>query len=151
MKYNCIKLLKFTAILTLFCLQLCLIQFEQNMILSPLIITYSYGLFTESSIMTLALLLSLLDAITFMSTGIVGLIVFPMTPISFFLFNIRKNFYNKALAPCLLIAAYQLLIALLLFTFLNLPISVTTFLLATTINSGLLVLFWQLTHQSFHN
>ncbi len=143
--------IKTLTIITLFCLQLCLIRYQQSPVIHPLLIAYTYVLFTHPSITTLGTLIFFLDALTFIHTNMVGLTLVFLVPLSWFLLKTRKDIYNKAVAPCFLIFAYQLFYEILFLTFLNYPIHPCAMIWTAVINCSLFVALWHCTNQPFHD
>ncbi len=143
--------IKTLIIITLFCLQLCFACYQQNPAIHPLLLTYTYILFTLPSIATLTALMFFLDALTFMHTSIVGLTIIFLAPLSWFLLKTRKDIYNKAAAPCVLIIAYQIFYEFLLWKFLHYPLHPLAMIWTAFANCLLFIVLWRFTNQPFHD
>jgi len=151
MKFYINFFIKTLTIATLFCLQLCFICYQQTPAIHPLLLAYTYTLCTNPSIIMLTALMILLDALTFMRTNIVGLTIIFLAPLSWFLLKTRKDVYNKALAPCILITSYQIFYEFSLWKFLQYPLHPFAMAWTTFANCFLFVLLWHATNQLFHD
>ena len=143
--------IKALALITLFCLQLCILRYGQSPVVQPLLIVYAYTLFTSASLATLAVLLFFLDCLTFMYAGMAGLTFIFLVPLSWFLLKTKKDLYNKAVGPCFLIFSYQLFYSVIFFVFLQYPLHPLALLWATLINCSIFVALWKMAHQPFHD
>ncbi|HSW76186.1 MAG TPA: hypothetical protein VLG50_04040 [Candidatus Saccharimonadales bacterium] len=144
-------ILKALTLITLFCLQLCILRYEQSPVIQPLLIAYAYSLFTNASIITLAILMFFLDCLTLIYTGMAGLTFIFLTPLSWFLLKTKKDLYNKVAGPCFLIFSYELFYALIFFLFLKYPIHPLALLWATFVNSFIFIALWKMAQQPFHD
>lgn len=151
MKFYIKLLLKPLAIITLFCLQLCFVCFQQNPAINPLLIAYAYMLFTTTPLFMLASMMFFLDSLTFISTNMVGLTCMFLAPVSWFLVKTRKDLYNKALAPCILIISYQVFYEFILYLFLQHPLHTLSMIWTCFANCFLFAALWHFTNQPFHD
>ncbi|MCX5924404.1 MAG: hypothetical protein NTZ68_03210 [Candidatus Dependentiae bacterium] len=143
--------IKSLALITLFCLQLCLLRFEHSPIVQPLLIAYAYTLFTSASTVTLAALLFFLDCLTFIATGMAGLTFIFAVPLSWFLLKTKKDLYNKVAGPCFLIFSYELFYTVIFFVFLKYPLHPLALIWATIVNCCIFVAVWRIANQPFHD
>lgn len=143
------------GLMTLMNLQLCLLAYEQYSQFSPLLIVYLYILLTNCSLTVLTTLAIMLDTITYMITGIVGLTVLFLVPVSWIALKIKNDMYNKIVIPGLFIFLYAI--------FYNITLTVTlqpTLCIAQPIAQTLwsiiqnyvaFICLWRLCKQPFHD
>ena|SRR5258708_40002862 len=143
--------IKALTLITLFCLQLCILRYGQSPIVQPLLIAYAYTLFTSASIATLATLIFFLDCLTLIHTGMAGLTFIFLIPLSWFLFKTKKDLYNKVAGPCFLIFSYEIFYSVIFFIFLKYPLHPLALLWATLVNCALFVSLWKIVNQPFHD
>ncbi|MCX5923023.1 MAG: hypothetical protein NTU89_00475 [Candidatus Dependentiae bacterium] len=151
MKFYIKLLIKTLAVITLFCLQLCFVCFQQSPAINPLLIAYTYALFTTTPLFMLASMMFFLDALTFISTSMVGLTCMFLAPVSWFLIKTRNDLYNKSLAPCILIIAYQIFYGIMLYLFLQYPLHPFSIIWTCFANCFLFITLWRFTNQPFHD
>lgn len=143
----------FTGLLLiiLFSLQLCLLAYEHHSQCNPLIIAYCYVLFSNRSLSTLAILTFMLDGLTTIITGIVGLSIIFLVPASWLVLNIKDSMYNKIVLPCLLITSYCIFYNLALYQTLNYPLHIGQIIWAILQNCLCFLVLWWIQKQPFHD
>lgn len=137
--------------ITLFSLQLCLIAYEQHSQFNPLLITYLYILLTNCSITLLSILMIMLDATMYLSTGIVGTAILFLTPLSWLTLKIKDDMYNKIIIPCIFIMLYTIFYNIILYHWLYKSIQISQIITSTLQNCLTFIFIWTITKQSIHD
>lgn len=154
-------LLKIISLIILFNLQIYLICQEGQTQLNFLLVAYVNILFTNCSITGLTILAFMLDGLTFMITGVVGLTTLFLVPLSWIALYLKNNMYNKVIIPALFIFNYAIFYNIVLFTALpeilcnHAIIKKIYFLIhnaiwSTIINYILFIIIWKIRKQPFH-
>ncbi len=162
MKSYIFILLRIISLIVLFNLQLYLICHENQTQLNFILIAYVNILFTNCSITTLTALAFMLDALTFMITGIVGLTCLFLVPLSWISLYVKNDMYNKVIIPAFFILSYvifynvTLYIALPQTLYNHSIIKLVFFLINKTIwstlkNYILFIIVWKIRQQPFHD
>lgn len=162
MKPYIITLLRIISLIILFNLQLYLICHEKQTQLNFILIAYVNILFTNCSITSLTVLAFMLDALTFMITGIVGLSFLFLVPLSWIALYIKNDMYNKIIIPALFILSYAIFYNIVLCvalpqTLCEYSIIKRIFLMtkqtiwSTIINYVLFITVWKIRQQPFHD
>ncbi len=150
MKFFLKSLLKILMLVTLFCIQICLIKYEHNPNLNILVIFYNYMLFNHISIISCAILLLMIDGINFLMTGCFGFITITIALFSMFALKYDNHFYNKLIMPIISIILFSCIQNIMLFQTLAYPYTILDFFITTTVNSIILILFWIITKRPIH-
>lgn len=139
------------GLITLLCLQLCLLKYEHTTNCNLLLIAYIYALFAPLSITITATLVLMLDGLNFLMTGYFGYLSIILTIASLGFVAIKDNFYNKLVMPIASITTYYFCQLMILNITLNYPVLISEFIFATILNSGLFVSIWWITNQPLHD
>lgn len=139
------------GLVTLLCLQLCLLKYEHTTNCNLLLIAYIYALFAPLPVAITGTLILMLDGLNFLMTGYFGYLSIILTIASLGFVMIKDNFYNKLVMPIVGIATYYFCQLVILNITLNYPAQIPEFLFATILNSGLFTLVWWITNQPLHD
>lgn len=143
-------LLKTLLLITLFSIQICLLKYEHTPNFNLLLIFYSYILFNNVSPFIAAILLIMMDGISFLITGYFGFITIFMTIFSILALKYDAHFYNKLVMPLISIALFNLIQNILLLHILGYQHSLSDFFIATLLNGFSLIIFWLITRRPIH-
>ena len=128
--------LKYTIIITTFFCQLYMLEHHSVTMINPLLIAYGYTLLTSRSITSMALIALLLEIISFLQFGLIGLTLLFLVPWSWLLRRLESFFYYQIVLHVLLIVGYTLWISSVSFYLLDsVPtlFSIVTSMLANSI------------------
>lgn len=150
MKFILKTTLKILMLITLLSIQICLLKYEHTPNFNLLLIFYNYIFFNHISTFTAAILLLMMDGISFLMTGYFGFIIIFMTIFSMLALKYDNLFYNKLVMPIVSIALFNFIQNFILFYILNYQHSIQDFFIATLLNSSVLILLWIITKRPIH-
>lgn len=139
------------GLITLLSLQLCLLAYEQHTQFNLLVIAYVYILLTNCSLTALTILAIMMDALTYISTGLVGLTIIFLVPASWITLKIQKSMYNKIIIPCSLLVLYAIFYNVTLYISLSYPVHIGEMMWAILQNCICLISVWWFTNQPIHD
>ncbi|MBP6892314.1 hypothetical protein KBB68_01905 [Candidatus Babeliales bacterium] len=132
-------------------LQLCLFSYQAHSQFNPALIAYIYILMTNCSITLLTILACMLDMITYLITGIFGINILFLVPMSWFALKIKDDMYNKIIIPCCFIFVYAIFYNIVLKYSINYPIHFGDILVACIQNCFMFLIVWAISKQPFHD
>lgn len=138
-------------LLILFCLQLYLFACKNYDLFNPTLLTFVFILFTNCSMTVLTLTALVLDSITFISSGLFGLTLLFLAPLSWLSLKIKNNMYNKIFLPCLFIIMYIIFYNISLCILLNYSWSISQMIRSILQNCIFFIIIWKISKQPFHN
>lgn len=139
------------SLITLVCLQLCLLKYEHTINCNLVLIVYIYALFAPLPVAITGILILILDALNFLMTGYFGYLSIILTIASLGFVAIKDNFYNKLIMPITTITTYFFCQMVILHITLHYPIQIPEFIFATITNSLLFIVLWWSTNQPLHD
>lgn len=139
------------GVITLVCLQLCLLKYEHTINCNLVLIAYMYALFAPLPSAIIGILILILDALNFLMTGYFGYLSIILTTTSLGFIAIKDNFYNKLIMPIVGIVTYFLLQLLILNITVHYATQIPEFIFAIITNSLLFVIVWWSTNQPLHD
>lgn len=154
-KYKLMKSLlriifKTLALITLLSIQICLIKYEHTINFNILLILYNYILFNNIAPCISAILLLMMDTISFLMTGYFGFITIFITIFSILALKYDNHFYNKLIMPILSIILFSVIQNILLYYALGYTNCVADLITSSLLNGGALILLWIITKQPIH-
>lgn len=132
-------------------LQFCLFSYHEHSQFNPVLIGYLYILLTNCSITLLTTLALMMDTITYLVTGIFGLTLLFLVPMSWFALKIKDDMYNKIVIPCCFIFFHAIFYNILLKIWIASSISIGQILQTTIMNFFGFLGIWSITKQPFHD
>lgn len=150
MKFLLKTSLKILMLVTLLSIQICLLKYEHTPNFNILLIFYNYIFFNHFSTFIAAILLLMMDGISFLMTGYFGFITIFMAIFSMLALKYDNHFYNKLVMPIISIALFNFIQNFMLFYILNYQHYIQDFFIATFLNSIILIVFWIITKRPIH-
>lgn len=137
-------------LVTLLSIQICLLKYEHTPNFNILLIVYNYIFFNQISTFTAAILLLMMDGISFLMTGYFGFITIFMAIFSMLALKYDNHFYNKLIMPIVSIALFNFIQNFMLWYVLKYEHTIQDFFIATILNSTILILLWIITKRPIH-
>lgn len=137
-------------LITLLSIQICLLKYEHTPNFNILLIVYNYIFFNQISTFTAAILLLMMDGISFLMTGYFGFITIFMAIFSMLALKYDNHFYNKLIMPIVSIALFNFIQNFMLWYVLKYEHTIQDFFIATILNSTILILLWIITKRPIH-
>lgn len=137
-------------LITLVSVQICLLKYEHTTNFNILLIFYNYILFNHISTLIAAILLIMMDGISFFMTGYFGFITIFMAIFSMLALRYDNHFYNKLVMPIISTALCIITQNILFYKILHYTSYISDSLIAILINSCVLIIFWLITKQPIH-
>ncbi len=132
-------------------LQFCLFSYQNHSQFSPALIGYIYILMTNCSMTLLTTFAIILDSITYLITGVFGLSILCLVPISWLALKLKNDMYNKIVIPGCMFFLYTIFYNILLAWYIAYPIHIGQIFYATFQNFSIFLIVWSITKQPFHD
>lgn len=132
-------------------LQFCLFSYQAHSQFNPALIAYIYILMTNQSITLLTALALILDMATYLISGIFGLTILFLVPISWVALKFKEDMYNKIIIPCCFIILYAIFYNIFLKWYITYPIHIGQIVWAMIQNCFLFLIIWITTKQPLHD
>lgn len=144
-------LITIISIIMLICLQLCLFSYQQHSQFNPTLIAYMYVLMTSCSITLLTIFSLILDMMMYLITGVFGISILFLTPLSWLALKFKDDMYNKIVIPCCCIMLYIIFYNIISTWHLACLINYIQMFYAILQNCILFVIIWMVTKQPLHD
>lgn len=132
-------------------LQFCLFSYQSHSQFNPVLIGYFYILMTNCSLTILTALALILDMTTYLITGIFGLTILFLVPISWIALKFKDDMYNKIVIPWFCIILYAIFYNIILKWHIAYPIHFGPLFLGIIQNCFLFLMIWIMTKQPLHD